>query len=380
MRGPVARALAVFWGAAVLLLGGLAVVLQLLGPPAPVGKVAPAESHAPAEPKADGGHAAVGGAVSADHGPANAHGAEAPPAAEPAHAVETPKPARPLPPAPVAVARPGAPVAGPDADLLERAPSYEGARLPRIGADGRMPMRVYAAGRDPGETRPRIAILLSDFGMNEQDSDEAVRGLPAAVSFAVSPYAARPDRVLAAARARGHEIFAALPMEPQNYPLRDAGTYALLTGNPPAVNALRLEWALSRINGYVGVTGALGPMHGERFAAASELFATALEEMARRGLLYVDPRPGATAPRTERMPPFRGIDVVVDAPPVRAEVEAKLERLEQVARENGAAIGLVNGTLPMVVDRVGAWAIALQARGIALVPVSAIVLPVEKGK
>ena len=40
MRGPVARALAVFWGAAVLLRGIGALVLQLLGPPVAGGKAA----------------------------------------------------------------------------------------------------------------------------------------------------------------------------------------------------------------------------------------------------------------------------------------------------------------------------------------------------
>ena len=386
MRGPVARALAVFWGAAVLLLGSGALVLQLLGPPAADGKAKEAAAAAgPGAAATTDGHgapeAAPAGKTAATAGD---HGAKAP-GTHDAPAASAPK-AVPVAPAPkaapvvVVAAKPGAPIVGPDAALLEPAPLYEGARLPKVAADGRMAMRVYAAGRDPDEIRPRIAVLLSDFGMNEQDSDEAVRALPAAVSFAVSPYSARSERLLGAARARGHELFAALPMEPQNHPLRDAGTYALLTGNPPAVNALRLEWALSRFAGYVGVTGALGPLHGERFAASSELFATMLEELGRRGLLYVDPRPGVGAPKTERMPPFRGIDVVVDTPPVRAEVEAKLERLEQVAREKGVAIGLVNSTLPMVVDRVGAWAVALQARGIALVPVSAIVLPGEGSK
>src|SRR6185312_9640575 len=98
------------------------------------------------------------------------------------------------------------------------------------------------------------------------------------------------ERLAASARARGHETLVAIPMEPQNFPIDDAGAFSLLTGHAPGVNAQRLEWALSRFPGYVGATAALGRLHGERYAAAPELFAAMLEEIARRGLLYIDPR------------------------------------------------------------------------------------------
>ena len=57
--------------------------------------------------------------------------------------------------------------------------------------------------------------------------------------------------------------------------------------------------------------------HGERFAAARDPFAAMLEEIARRGLLYLDARPGGTLPKKEAMPPYRAIDGIVDSVPVR---------------------------------------------------------------
>ena len=365
-RSPVIRALGLFWGAALLAVGGAAMALQILGPP----KSPPSNPLVAAQP--------------APHQDA-AHPLTRPEPAAPAPAPEPPpKPAEPAAPTPIP--RPGAPIAAPDPALLEPAPSYEGARLPRIGPGQRTPMRVYAAGHDPTDPRPRIAILLADFAMNEQDSDEAIRTLPPAVSFAVSPYATRTERLLIAARARGHETLAALPMEPNNHPLNEAGSYALLTGAAPALNALRLEWALSRITGYVGATAALGRLHGERFAAATELHATVLQELARRGLLYIDPRPGAVPPSppslhtANAMPNFRAIDLAVDSPPVRAEVEAKLNRLEQIARERGSALGLASTPVPMTIDRIAAWAVSLPARGFVLVPVSALATAPAKPK
>jgi polysaccharide deacetylase 2 family uncharacterized protein YibQ len=257
----------------------------------------------------------------------------------------------------------------PDPALLEDSATFAGGKLPRIGADGRLAMRVYAAAAAPADARPRVALLLSGIGMSETDSIEAIRATPAAVSLAVSPYAFRPERLLAEARLAGHETFVSLPLEPDRYPIDDPGNRALLTGNAPAVNALRLEWALTRFAGYVGATGALNGMRGERFGGASELMLPLLRELASRGLMYVDPRPGAAPP-----PVAAGekVDVVIDEPSVRTEIEAKLAALEQMARDHGSALGLIGTPRPVTIDRVAAWASTLAARGFVLVPVSAL--------
>ena len=367
--GPVLRSLALFWGAVTAAAVVLGAVLQVLGPLRP-GAIA----HAPAPPDAAKAAASVS-SPAADHA-AGAHSedahAPAPPAAAPTAPIHQ---ATAEPPRRVVVPEPGAPVAAPDPLLLEASPSFQGLQLPRIGPGDLRPSQVYAAGRAALETRPRIAVLMADIGANAQASEEAIRGLPAPVSFAIAPYGLRAPGLLDMARARGHEVFAVVPMEPSSYPLNDPGPNALLTGSAPAVNARNLEWALSRFNGYVGVTAVLGRMHGERYANAPELHAVMLEELGRRGLIYLDPRPGGGAPPSSRLPPFRAVDLVVDAPAVRSEVDERLGQLERRARENGTAIGLAEGPTPMVIDRIAAWATSLPVRGFALVPVSALIVP-----
>jgi polysaccharide deacetylase 2 family uncharacterized protein YibQ len=212
--------------------------------------------------------------------------------------------------------------------------------------------------------------------MAEIDSDEAIRATPAAISLAISPYAPRPARLLAVARATGHETLVSLPMEPLGYPLNDAGNRSLLTGLAPAQNHDRLVWALSRISGYVGATAAMSGLRGERFAA-SEQMSQVLDELAWRGLLYVDPRPvpqrpGAPLPAR---PGQRVADLLIDDPPVRSEIEAKLSRLEQLAHDRGSALGVAGLPGPVTVERLAAWATTLGSRNIALVPVSALVPP-----
>jgi polysaccharide deacetylase 2 family uncharacterized protein YibQ len=336
------RALGWFWGAVAIVLVGGAGTLQWLGAP-----------HAPAMANVQPMHVAVPKPVAPTAGIA---------AAVPDEDTAT---------APTTAITPLA-IRAPDPDLLEPSAIYPGGMLPRIGPDGRRPMRVYAARAEPPDARPRVALLLSGIGMSETDSMEAIRATPAAVSLAVSPYSFRPERLLLAARMAGHETFLSLPLEPDRYPIDDPGNRALLTGNTPGLNDQRLEWALTRFAGYVGATGALGGMRGERFGGAPELMAPLLRELASRGLMYVDPRPGAPPPP---LCAGRGVDVVVDEPAVRTTIEANLARLEQAARDHGSALGLVGEPRPVTLDRIAAWASTLASRGIVLVPASALARP-----
>lgn len=273
------------------------------------------------------------------------------------------------------------PIVDPDPALLEPLDKGSLQNLPRIASDGRLAMQVYAAGFDHSSRRPRIGLLLAGIGLNEAESDSAIRTLPGAVSLAVSPYAAanRPNlsRLLATARATGHEYLMAIPLEPAGFPLNDPGPSTLLTGAPASANLQTLHWALSRIDGYVGVTGVIGTMRGERLAAMGDQMRAVLSELGGRGLLYVDPREGSgPVARTWG----RHVDLVIDdaadqGVADRAMIDGKLSALEQQARDSGSALGLVMRPTPVAVARIAAWSNGLVDRGLALAPVSSLVLP-----
>ena len=244
-------------------------------------------------------------------------------------------------------------MAAPNPALSEPAPDVPGHVLPRIGADGRTPMAAYAAAFDAADPRPRVGLILAGVGPNQAASLAAIRALPAGITLAVSPYATHLDPLLAAARTAGHEYLVSIPMEPHGFPLNDPGDHALLTGQTPAQNRRALDWALSRFAGYVGATGALGLMRGERFAGSAEDMDPVLRQLASRGLLYVDPRPDA--PHL----PFawgRDIDVVIDAPPSATAIDAALARLDRIAQRRGSALGLVGAVRPVTIAQLAAWA------------------------
>lgn len=341
------RRLGLFWLAVVVLLGAGALTLQILGPLPPPGRPAVAPSPPPAKSAA------------------------------------TPKqPAGPAAPThPAALVRPGrdtpGPITDPDPALLEPVAGHANEFLPRIAADGREAMQVYAAGFDQTSRRPRVGLIVAGVGLHQEESAAAIKALPGGVTLAFSPYAQNPARLLEAARLAEHEYLVAIPMEPQGFPLNDPGPQALMTGLAPEQNRTRLEWALSRFSGYAGATGALGGTRGERFASLAEQMNPVLAVLAKRGLLYIDARPGA-----EALPGVwsRAVDIVVDEPPAAGQIDAKLAQLAKLAREKGNALGLAGSVRPVTTQRIVQWANELASGGVALAPVSALVAPPREAR
>ncbi|RAI60994.1 divergent polysaccharide deacetylase family protein [Roseicella frigidaeris] len=262
---------------------------------------------------------------------------------------------------------PGRPIPAADPALLENGPY---GRLPRVGPEGRSSIRAYGRGFDRQDTRPKVGLIVGGLGLNAAVSEEAIRRLPGAVALAFSPYAPRVELLLDQARAKGMEVLVALPLEPSGYPMNNPGDRALLTGLSAAENGDRLLWVLSRFTGYVGAVGALGPMRGERFAQLTDSLGTLQANLTGRGLLYIDPRPGAV--RAPARAWGRGVDLVVDEPATRSEIERKLARLEALAREGGSALGYAGEASPVLVDRIAAWAGGIEGRGLVLAPVTAM--------
>lgn len=389
MRVPGWRVLGVFWLVVLLGLGGTVWRLDRLGPPevavaaAPGAPASAAEAAArvtsPAAPETrTRAPAATSAPVAPAAGPASVARGDAPAMPAPSAAREPPvaasMPVAPEPPplappaAETSAAAPVRAIPAPDPALLE--PGRHGG-LPRIGDDGRTSIRAYARDFDRRDTRPRVGIVVADIGLSATQMGEAIRRLPGAVALALSPYAARPGQAAERARERGMETLIAIPMEPAGYPLNDPGDRALLTGQPMAENLDRLDWALSRAQGYVGAIGAIGGMRGERFAALPEAIGAVQQALFQRGLLYIDPRPGAPPPARAW---GRSVDVLLDEPAgTRGEIDRRLAELEAVARDRGTALGLAGSASPVVVERIAAWAQGLEARGLVLAPVSAMI-------
>ena len=152
---------------------------------------------------------------------------------------------------------------------------------------------------------------------------------------------------------------------------RRRADHALLTGAAAGAEpAAAATGRCRRIAGYVGATGALGPLRGERFAGAgrarwtrcwTNLAAAGCSTSTRgpaslRRPACLEPRRRSGDRRTRRC---------------ATEIEAKLAALERIARDKGSALGLAGALRPVTVERHRGLGQRAGRRGLALAPVSA---------
>lgn len=262
--------------------------------------------------------------------------------------------------------------AAPDPRLIEQSPYRP---ISRIGENGARPSDVYArpaAMSSAGLTRaPRLALLIGGVGLASRATESAIANLPGAVTLGFAPYGADLAREAARARAAGHEVVLQIPMESFDFPRDNPGPHTLLAGAGKAANIDNLTWLMSRFTGYAGVANFLGG----KLTADAKTLAPILHEVASRGLYYVDDRTSAQS-LAMTLAPGQALaaahaDVVVNSAAGPEAVEAALARLEAIARDKGVAIGVANA-LPPSIAIIGRFARALEARGIALVPLSAV--------
>jgi uncharacterized protein len=253
--------------------------------------------------------------------------------------------------------------------------------LPKVAPDGRRAIEVYArpsryalVGRLGGP--PRIALLVTGLGLPETTSPDLLKGLPAQVSVAYGAYGRNLQDSVTKARSAGHEVLLQIPLEPENYPSEDPGPHTLLTSLPPEENLKRLQWLMSRYTGYVGVTNHMGA----KFETTAQSLQPVLEELKRRGLLYVDDG-SVQASMAETIATAIGLDYSAASVQIGTQsapqIAQELANLEKMAMEHGAAIGVVRAN-PATIKQLNDWAGKLEAKGIVLVPVSAAVRSLQQ--
>jgi uncharacterized protein len=254
-----------------------------------------------------------------------------------------------------------------DPALIENTPLGP---IPRIADDGRKPMTVYAAPAANGKFR--IAVVVSGLGLSAKATEAAVKTLPAPVTLAFAPYSPDVQQFVSQARGQGHEALLEIPMEPLDFPDSDPGPNTLRSGVEQDGNSARLNWALSRITGYAGVTNLLG----QHFLADQDALSPMLAQLARRGLYFFDngqaPQSVAGDVAARSGTAFAKAGENLDDVQSAVEIDKHLSDLEAQARAHGTAIG--TGFLyPVTVERIAQWAKGLEARGFVLVPLSAVV-------
>lgn len=238
------------------------------------------------------------------------------------------------------------------------------ARRPPLWLRNAVPVTVA-----PGQ--PMIAVVLDDLGLNRPAARRAI-ALPGPLTLSFMTYAEGLRGFAADARAAGHELLLHVPMEPRD-PTYDPGPNALRIGLSRDEISRRLRWDLARFDGFVGINNHMG----SKFTAAPEGIGQVMRELRARDLLFLDSVTSAASVAWRAAArsgvPFARRDVFLDHNRRDADsIRGQLARLERIAQRRGFAVGIGHphkATLEVLAD----WLPEARRRGIALVPISAIV-------
>jgi uncharacterized protein len=260
----------------------------------------------------------------------------------------------------------------PDARIVENS-KY--GLLPRVGIDGARPFEVYARpvvlAPSLKAGSPQIALVVGGLGLDAQGTQSAIAKLPSAVTLGFEPFGVAIEERAAEAREAGHETALQAPMEDLSDSAADLEPHTLRTSASDVENLDSLRWLMSRFSGYVAVVNDLGG----KFTAERQEISPILREIAARGLGYLDDAASSRnvtqdLTATLAMPSARA-DVAIDANAGPEAIDTALARLLDLARQRGSAIGIASAS-PASVERLARWTNALEANGVALVPLSAL--------
>ena len=243
-------------------------------------------------------------------------------------------------------------------------------------APPRAAVRASDAGWEARALRPPVvragawvAIVIDDLGLDRIRTARTA-SLPGPLTLSFMSYAGDVGEQAAAARQAGHEIMLHMPMEPEGR--EDPGPGALFVRLPDADIRARVAASLDRLPMAVGLNNHMG----SRFTRDARAMRPVLDEIAARGLLFVDSRTSGTSVAADLAAQMgiasAGRDVFLDNEQDALYVRRQLAELERTANRRGNAIA-IGHPHEATLEALAAWIPTMNSRGLQLVPVSAIV-------
>ncbi|MBM3524936.1 MAG: divergent polysaccharide deacetylase family protein [Alphaproteobacteria bacterium] len=217
--------------------------------------------------------------------------------------------------------------------------------------------------------RPLVAVIVDDVGLDRPRGMRVI-SLPAPLTLSFLPYGRDAPALAVFARQRGHEVLLHMPMQPIGR--EDPGPQALTTDLDETEIRIRVGAALDRFGDAIGLNNHMG----SRFTASRALMIPVMDELAARGLVFVDSRTNnsgeAVAAAGERAVPAVVRDVFIDHEIAPAAIAKQLEEVERIARRRGyaVAIGHPHDATIVALER---WLPGLEDRGLHVVPISAVI-------
>ncbi|WND02369.1 divergent polysaccharide deacetylase family protein [Temperatibacter marinus] len=190
----------------------------------------------------------------------------------------------------------------------------------------------------PKTQKPKLVIVIDDLGL-KTEATYRLATMQGPFTLAYLPYALDLPYQTGLVKDAGHELMVHLPMEPQNQDV-DPGTNALLTTLDQAELKRRLDWNLTRFEGYVGVNNHMG----SHYTADGPKMALVMAKLKKEGYLFLDSlttnKTFGPALAKELDVPFIARDIFLDNVRTRAAIEKQLTQAAKIAMSRGYAIAI----------------------------------------
>lgn len=152
-----------------------------------------------------------------------------------------------------------------------------------------------------------------------------------------------------------------------------------MTGASAGENLESLHWSMGQITNYVGIMNYLGA----RFVQEPQALKPVFDDIAIRGLLYVDDGTAAVgntkeAAQTSLLPYIRA-SVQIDQLRNRNAIAEKLAELTREAKRTGLAVGVANA-FPESIEMIANYVRNAGSDGVEITPVSAAVSDPERDR
>jgi len=236
----------------------------------------------------------------------------------------------------------------------------------------RIPFFAFVLWAATAGAAPRVAIIIDDLGY-QLDAGQRALALPGRVSYAVLPHTPSGTDLARRAAALGRDVLLHLPLQP-------AGSGEETDPGAITLDMSRRQFRVVFDHDLATVPQAIGinSHRGSLLTRHPGHMGWLMQELGDRGLLFVDSytthHSVALRIARENGIPAAKRDVFLDADRSPAAIAAEYLRLQRLAREQGAAIGIAHPypeTLRFLEDVLP----SIEADGIRLVGIAELLAP-----
>ena len=189
-------------------------------------------------------------------------------------------------------------------------------------------------------TAGRIAIVIDDFGYQDQALIRAFCDLPQPITFSIFPGERHTAWTARRAKEKNHGVMVHLPMEPVGYPEHNPGPDAIFVDDAPEKIAALTQNALAAVPHARGMNNHMG----SRVTQNATAMKAVLQIVKQRDFFFVDSR---TSPRSVAYAIAREMGIrsgrgalFLDLAADEGAIAKQLYALAARARQEGAAIGI----------------------------------------